>query len=491
MSIPLHRTMQRRAFLRSVGMSALGLAVGYGRRAVAETPSRPNFIFFITDDISSNDLGCYGNDVVKTPNLDALAAEGVVFENAYLTASSCSPSRCSIVTGRYPHNTGAPELHTTLPMDQLPFPELLRKAGYYTVLSGKNHMGDVSRAFDAVRGGKGPGQEADWVDILRDRPKDQPFFCWFASTDAHRPWTLNEEAPHYNGDDVKPPQFLFNGPLTRTDLGEYYHEVSRTDYYAGKLREELERQGVAENTYFVYCSDNGRPFPRCKTRLYDCGIKTPLIVWAPGRLKPARTASLVSSIDFAPTFLELAGIPKPPQVQGVSMKPILDDPAATTRDYVFAEHNWHVFQAHERMVRWRQWMYIRNAWPERQNLCLESTADYPAGAELWQAEADGKLEPKQRDVFLKPRPPEELYDLDADPDQLDNLAGRPEHEETLARLRKVLDLWSDETGDTVPKDPTKDREKTKDGTAAKVERGTFPGAERDAAHINAPGPVRA
>jgi arylsulfatase len=287
------------------------------------------------------------------------------------------------------------------------------------------------------------------------------------------------------------PPFLYDGPVTRQDLADYYHEVSRTDFYAGAIREELERQGVAENTYFVYISDNGRPFPRCKTRLYDSGIKTPLIVWAPGRVKAGRANGLVSTIDLAPTFLELSGLTPPESVQGVSMRPLLEDPKATTRDYVFAEHNWHVFQAHERMARWHKWLYIRNAWPERQNLCVESTPHFPAGQELWQAEVDGKLKPEQRDVFQKPRAAEELYDVEADPYQVTNLAGVAEHQQTLLHLRGVLDQWTKETGDTVPENPTNDREDIDRNKYPDHKRGTFPGAEVDAAHINRPGPVQA
>lgn len=451
---------------------------------------RPNFIFFITDDISAEDLGCYGSKVVKTPNLDRLAREGLVFNNAYLTISSCSPSRCSIITGRYPHNTGAPELHTTLPTDQFVFPEALRKAGYYTVLSGKNHMGNVKRGFDKISAGKGPGKEEDWVGILRDRPKEKPFFFWFASTDAHRGWAINDQAPVYDPANVKVPPFLYDGPLTRKDLANYYHEVSRTDYFAGELVKELERQGVADSTYFVYCADNGRPFPRCKTRLYDSGTKTPLIVWCPGRVKAGRTDSLVSSIDFSATFLDLAGLKKPPSIQGVSLVPILRNPEATVRDYAFSEHNWHVYQNHERMMRHGRWMYIRNAWPERQNLCVESDPTFPAGEELWAMQKAGKLNDNQKDVFLVPRPAEELYDVEADPNQLRNLADYSEHAATLKQLRSVLNRWTDETGDTVPPDPTPDRQDAYGKKNKEFKRGTFPGAARNATKINKPGPIR-
>lgn len=447
----------------------------------------PNFIFFITDDISFDDLGCYGNPVVRTPNLDRMAGEGLVFDNAYLTTSSCSPSRCSMITGRYPHNTGAPELHTALPGGLFVYPEALMAAGYYTVLSGKHHMGDqVDHAFHKISKGGGPGGEGDWVEILRDRPKDKPFFFWFASNDAHRRWQHNDQAPEYDPDLIRVPPYLFDGPLTRKDLAEYYHEVSRTDTVAGDLMKELQRQGITGATYFIYIADNGRPFPRCKTRLYDSGIKTPLIIRRPGVIQPGRTTSLVSSIDISATVLEVAGLDKPASVQGVSLVPILKDPKATVRDYVFAEHNWHVYQSHERMVRQGKWMHIRNAWPERMNRCVESDDKFPAGAELWEARERGALRPEQMDIFGKPRAREELYNVEADPHQLHNLAGLPAYADVLKKLRAVLDRWIGETGDTVPANPTRDRSE-----GGGDDRGEFPGAARNATRINAPGPVRA
>ncbi len=479
----------RRFFLTLMGAGSLAPFLMASSDSTAKD-GRPNFVFILADDVSWNDLGCYGNTGIKTPHFDRVARDGLRFENAYMVTSSCSPSRCSMITGRYPHNHGAPELHTELPLDQVTFPQLLRDAGYHTVLSGKNHMGDVRRAFDVISRGKGPGKEEDWVEQLRDRPKDKPFFCWFASVDAHRDWQFNEDAPRYAPEDVTVPPYLYDGPKTREDFTGYYHEISRLDHYVGAVCAELERQEVLDNTYLVFCADNGRPFPRCKTRLYDSGIKTPMIVYAPGRVRAEVASGLVSSIDLAPTFLELARVTIPETVQGVSFTALLQNPAATSRDMLFAEHNWHVFQAHERMVRQGDWAYIRNAWPERQNLCIESTAEYPAGEELWAAEARGDLQPHQRDIFTVPRAAEELYDLAADPKQMSNLAGDPAHAETLNRLRRLLDQWTEETGDTVQEHPTGDREDIHGNKNPVFMVNEFPGAARKATRVNHSGPVR-
>ncbi|MEE2640126.1 MAG: sulfatase [Planctomycetota bacterium] len=460
--------------------------------AVLEAGDRPNFVFIVVDDVSQNDLGCYGHPTIRTPQLDRMAREGLRFENAYLTISSCSPSRCSMITGRYPHNTGACELHTNLPEGQFQYPEALRKAGYYTVLSGKNHMGPATqRAFDRISKGKGPGKEEDWVEILKNRPREKPFFCWFASTDAHRGWAVSEGVPTYQESDVVVPDYLFDGPLTRRDLADYYHEVSRIDLYVGRVLEELKRQKIERQTYVIFCADNGRPFPRCKTRLYDSGIRTPLLVWSPGTVRPAVTRSLVSSIDICATVLELSGVGVDPRVQGVSFSRILKDPAQKTRDCVFAEHNWHVFQAHERMVRMGNFVLIRNQYPDRMNMCVESAPRFPAGQELWEQREKARLSAAQSDLFRKNRPRFELYNLDTDPQQLNNLAQAPLYGEKLKQLVGLLDYWTEQTGDTVPENPTPDREDVHGKRSPGFRRGEMPGAARNATRITSPGPIKA
>ncbi len=430
-----------------------------GIKSDSESQTKPNFIFFITDDISFYDLGCYGNEAAKTPNIDKLAAEGLKFTNAYVTASSCSPSRSSILTCRYPHNTSAPELHTKLKENQVAFPKLMSEAGYYTVLSGKNHMGRVGKnAFDTADWGGGPGGEQFWVNHLKSRPKDKPFMFWLASYDAHRKWQIDSTAPVFDPRNVWVPPMLYDGDSTRQDLADYYHEVSRTDYYLGLLMEELDRQGIADNTYIIYMSDNGRPFPRAKTRCYESGMKTPFIVRCKGKIEPGVCHSLVSSIDVGSTLFELAGIETHQRFQGVSFVKLLEDPTSKTRDYLFAEHNWHVYQSHERMLRVGDFMYIRNAYNHKLNMCVESAPVFPSGKELWDAYEKGLTKPEQEDIFMKPRPKEELYNVAEDPFQFNNLADNKEYTDKLKECAKILDQWIEETADNIPENPTPDRE---------------------------------
>jgi len=277
--------------------------------------------------------------------------------------------------------------------------------------------------------------------------------------------------------------------------------VSRFDYFVGRVTAELKKQGVLDNTLIVVAADNGRPFPRCKSRLYDSGAKTPWVVHYPSLVKaPSATGSLISSIDLSATCLELAGVVQPACIQGRSFVPILKDPNATVRELVFAEQNWHVYRNHSRMVRFGDFTYIKNNFPNQPNLCLESH-DWPAGEDLWEAHAAGKTTAHQQQIFANPCPEEELFKLNKDPNQFENLAGNPEHAKTLKQARRLLANWTEQTGDTIPDNPTPNRHappRVEDGrvipagSAKKAQRNPhaeMPGAAKNATGINHPGPV--
>ena len=449
---------------------------------------KPNFIFFLTDDISPDDLSIYGNEFIKTPNLQNLAKTSLVFDNAYLTISSCSPSRCSIITGRYPHNTGAPELTMPLPKSQLTVAQVLRENNYFTVLSGKNHMAPPEQLGFCESSDSQPAGAENWIEHLRKRPKDRPFFFWFASHDAHHGFQFNDKAPQYAPSEIPVPKVLFDGPLTRKDLVGYYHEVSRTDYYVGLLIAELKRQNILDNTYFIYLSDNGRPFPRCKTYLYDSGIKTPLLISGPG-VRQGRTSSLVSVIDLAPTILDLVGIAKPKSFQGLNLKPILKNTSQVVRKVAFAERNWHVYQSHERMVRFGDYMYIWNAWPHRYNTSGETSCfAFPAAKEYWQALKQGKLTEPQKVLTQLPQPVEQLFNVKDDPFQENNLINDIAMQDIITQSRALLKEWQVATGDSVPKNPRPNRQPLHVRKYLPTPQRDFAGKDLGATFINHPGP---
>ncbi len=493
------------------------MALPFAQAQDSTAPDRPNVILLIADDVSWNDHGCYGNSAARTPHIDALAAGGLRFDAAYLTASSCSVSRSSIITGRYPHNNGkAAELHQAISLHLPWFPEILREAGYYTAISGKHHMtttkptpGQSPRptAFDHVDGGRATGNSgghANWVSVLENRPRDQPFFLWFAAYDAHRDWDGDREwieekyGPMHQPEAVSVPPFLSDDPETRQDLASYYNEVTRFDYFVGQVVQELQRQQQLSNTLLLVMADNGRPFPRAKTRLHDSGMRTALVAHWPqgivqdGKGQPTATSSLVSAIDLAPTILELAGCEVPPTVQGISLLPIFGNPAASVRRYAFSEHNWHDYEAHGRSVRGGDYLLIRN---QRTALAWQGPADSVRSSSHQQLRAlrdAGKLTAAQADVFLAPRAEVELYNVRKDPHQLDNLAGNPQWKQVETELLAVLDRWSEETHDSVPAILSPDTFDRETGAALRPKpaapHALTPGEDRNADRVNAPGP---
>jgi N-sulfoglucosamine sulfohydrolase len=427
-----------------LGVAALGCAPH-----LAAAP--PNVLVFVADDLGFEDSGPYGGKA-KTPNLDRLAAAGLRFDKAILTCSSCSPSRASLMTGRYPHSTGAEQLHWPLPADQVTLGGRLKAAGYYTVAAGKWHLGEpAKKQFDRT-----DDKVGGMVPALRDRPKDKPFFLWAAFVDPHRPYG---DAPkvHRPADAVVPP-YLPDVAETRADLAEYYDEIARMDGDIGKVLAELDRQGAAADTAVFFVTDNGRPFPRCKTTVYDSGIRTPLLVRWPAKVKPGAACDrLVSSVDFAPTILELTGATADDKLQGKSFARLLADPSGPpVRGFAFAEHNWHDYTARERAARSDRYKLIRNEYPELPGTPPADAVKGPTFQAMRKLRDAGELTPAQAGVFVAPRPAEEFYDLEADPHELTNLIAGPAVAAEVARHRAALDAWTAETADGPPRERTPD-----------------------------------
>jgi N-sulfoglucosamine sulfohydrolase len=466
--------------MKTVPLAAL-LCLTIAPALAAEGPKRPNVVLIIADDMAWDDCGAFGNPRVKTPNIDRLAREGLRFDRAFVTASSCSPSRSSLITGRYPHNTDAEELHWPLPPEQVGFVEKLKAAGYWTASAGKWHLGNpAKRRFDLVReadpsgfqlgsgkdararmNAEGPGAAKagcdQWVPVLRDRPRDRPFFLWLAALDPHRDYEPGAIPEPHRPEDVVVPPYLPDVPEVRKDLALYYDEIGRLDHHVGLVMAELDRQGESGDTLVLFLSDNGRPFPRCKTTLYDSGIRTPLIARWPGRIAPGgRALGLVSTVDIAPTILKLAGVEPGPTFQGKDLSPMFKDPSAKVRDRIFAERNWHDFASHGRAARSERFKYIRNDDADRPLTPPADAVRSPTFVAMRRLRDEGKLAPIQRSIFESPRPVEELYDLEADPHELVNLAHDPGHAEALAEMRRALSGWAKETGDVLPARPSPD-----------------------------------
>ena len=425
--------------------------------AAASLAAQPNILIFIADDLGEGDLSAYGHPKLQTPNIDRIAREGLRFDNAFLTTSSCSPSRSSILTGRYPHSTGAEDLHMPLPEDQHTVARRLQASGYHTMSVGKWHLGDAERAnWDHVV--ECPGKEtADQaLRMFAARPKDKPFFWWVASIDPHRPFDRDAIPNPHRPEDVVVPPYLPDHALIRRDLALYYGEIKRFDTHVGRILSALEKEGALDDTVVVFVSDNGMPFPRAKTTLYDSGIHTPLLVRYPELFQAGKVRKgLFSVVDLAPTLLEIAGV-KSPTSQGQSRLAMWKDATVPGAEAVYAEANWHDFEKFTRAVRTERFLLIRNYYWERP---LWNSVD-SINSITWQGFLEslqaGVLNPAQKFLLQEPRPFEELYDLQSDPRSLENIAGEARYQADLNRLRTLLDNWRVATADEMPATPRRD-----------------------------------
>ena len=414
---------------------------------------RLNIVIIIADDLGWNDVGVYGNTFVRTPNIDALAADGLRFNNAFLATASCSASRASILTGRYPHSNGLKHLHQALPEEEVTLAEILHDEGYYTASVGKWHIGKhAKKGFDFVYDDAGKNSDSgseQWLQSLKNRPNKQPFFFWLASRDPHRPYRDSADLPEkYLTDEIVVPDHLYDGPATRQELVGYYREVSRFDSYIGSVIEELNRQQVLSNTLVIVMSDNGRPFARAKPLLYDDGIKTPFILFGPDSVLSAGIRhQLISMVDLVPTILELLNIAIPKNVQGISFLSMLKNPEKLTRKLVYAERNWHGSNAHERAVRSHDFLYKENQFPLSGDCYSNGYSSTYHFAELNKSYKNG-MQKNLTTCFADKRAAVELFAVDVNGGKSANLAQDPLYKDELNRLSSALEYWRSNTNDT-------------------------------------------
>jgi arylsulfatase A-like enzyme len=327
----------------------------------------------------------------------------------------------------------------------------LKLAGYYCAAAGKWHLGDGERHhWHQIIECSADMTAENAVDLVDNAPVESPFFFWIASKDPHRPYQLNTIAPPHRPADVRVPPYLPDHPSIRKEIALYYDEISRFDACVGAMRAALEKSGRLENTVIVYLSDNGMPFPRAKTTLYDAGIRTPLIVRWPGKV-PANSIHncLFSVVDLAPTLLSIADVEQD-TMQGRDASAMWLDPRATGRDAVYAEANWHDFEKFTRCVRTDNFKLIRNYYWDVPLWNSVDSINSITWTGLTEMKRAGKLTPAQSFLFRESRPYEELYDLRVDPHELNDVADDSVYSEDLANLRTKLDNWRVDTADRMP-----------------------------------------
>lgn len=420
-----------------------------------ESPNKaPNIIWISCEDISPH-LGCYGDKNAITPNIDQLANSAIRYQNAFTTAGVCAPCRSAIITGIYQSTLGTHHMrcNAQLPKGVKPFPIYLRKAGYYCTNNSKQdyQFKNPSGVWDES------SKKAHW----KNRPDpEQPFFSVFNFTGCHESGISSEAKYEEVTKDLTPnqrqkasqltlPPYYPDTPIVREDWKRNYELITAMDAWAGALIQELKDAGQYENTIIMYWSDHGIGLPRAKRWLYDSGTHIPLIVKLPVGLQQKNGIAndeLISSLDFAPTVLKLAGLKPPSHMQG---RAFLGTNLKPPRNYVYGARD-RMDERYDiiRSVRDKKYRYIRNYEPHKAYYQYMNTPEKGATMrELRRVHSLGKLSPEAKLFMQDSKPTEELYDLETDPHEVNNLVSDPKYSNVLQRLRDAHLEWVVDTRD--------------------------------------------
>ena len=427
--------MINRIFLLSILLGTYFLANGQ-----ADSLPPPNILWIVSED-NSPFIGAYGDTFAITPNIDRLATEGVLYENAFASAPVCAPARSTLITGMYANSLGTQHMRSAnaIPNFVKFFPRYLQEAGYYCTNNVKKdyNTDDQPEAWD----------ESSGKATYRKRPAGKPFFSIFNFTTSHES-SIHEPIQRlvHDPEEVPIPPYHPRTEEMKHDWAQYYDQVTMMDAQVGKVLQDLEARGLADNTIVFYYSDHGGILGRSKRFLYESGLRVPLIIRFPEKyahLAPSapgtRTDRVVSFVDFAPTVLSLAGVAVPDYMQGSAF---LGEQEAAPSEYAFAFRG-RMDEAYDmaRSVRDKRFRYTRNYMPHRiYGQYLQYLWRAPSMAS-WQAAYEAGELNEAQSAFWEPKPPEELYDVTTDPHNVRNLADDPQYQTDLERLRGAEATW--------------------------------------------------
>lgn len=440
--------------------------------AHALAAERPNILLITADDLNCDSVGVFGSKVKNTtPNIDRLAAEGMRFEHAHVTIAVCQPCRNVWTTGRYPHRSGGEGFHNLQKPNVPILPALLRDAGYLVGLLGKEPHSSPYAAFRwdtpkvQLGGGRSPRLYARHAKEFFERSKQdgRPFFLMANSHDPHRPFYGNDKYKYDNPngperpskifkpDEIVVPGFLPDIPEVRLEVSEYFSSVRRCDDTVGAVLAALGEAGASDNTIVLFLSDHGMALPFAKTNVYYHSTRTPWIVRWPGIVKPNSVDDqhFISGIDMMPTLLDVAGVDSPDGVDGSSFKPLLLGQPQSGREMVFTQFHQTAGRNRYpmRAVEDKRFRYIYNPWSDGKRVFRNESQ---SGRSMRAMQAAGKVDQSiaaRCKLFLH-REPEEFYDLQNDPDAVNNLIGDPACQAEIERLREALAEWMKRTGDS-------------------------------------------
>lgn len=458
----------------------------------------PNILFAISDDQSWMHAGAYGDPGTKTPAFDRVAREGVLFQHAFCSSPSCMPSRSVILTGRNMWELGpGGNLMGVLKAEYAVFSLLLEKAGYELGTTGKTWGPGRLEGFKTKDGKALPARSytssqteailgkswhkrklkerkkgmsavdyaANFDDFLAQRDEEKPFFFWYGSTEPHQGYEVGAwKAAGKKLEDALVPKCLPDDLVTRGEFLDYGLEVEHFDQHLARMIASLEKAGLLENTLIVVTSDHGNPMPRSKCNLYDSGVRVPLAVRFPGKVKSGNVAEeFVSLADLAPTFLKAAGVEVPKEMTGKNLWPLLEGQKQEERDFVVTGFERHIIARQNgvgypmRSIRTANYAYIRNyepnRWPAGDPDFVSSHQGLIGDCDRGASKSflmDNSNRPDVRPYYILcfgRRPLEELYDMKKDPHQLHNLAGDPKYKEVCKELRVRMEGYLNATGD--------------------------------------------
>ncbi|MXZ17491.1 MAG: sulfatase [Rhodothermaceae bacterium] len=439
--------LTRRSFLQT--MSATAILTGR-----FQPRDRPNLVMVVVDDLGTSDAGCYGNPVIKTPGLDLLAQHGTRFTHGFCTTASCSASRSVILTGLHNHANGQyghmHDFHHFKTFNHVQsLPVLLQRAGYRTIRTGKYHVAPPSvYAFEdeIMPEGSSPLERAEACAPVFDQNDSRPFFLYFCTNEPHRPF-VREGSDPVSPEEVLVPDYLPDLPETRAELARYYMSVQRADRGLLRLIELLQQSNVWDQTIVMFISDNGIAFPGAKTTLYEPGMRLPCVIRRPD-ISPGICDAMITWADLTPTLLDLAGMgAEVPALDGRSFKEVMAQSSSEGWDEVFASHTFHEVTMYYpmRVVRGRRYKLIWN---------IAHGLPYPFATDLQASEAwQGTLARARSHYGKRPiqdylhRPKFELYDLEQDPHEIQNLAGDSNYQVILEDFQARLRTHQQRTGD--------------------------------------------
>ncbi len=430
-------------------------------------PVQPNILLIVSED-NGPELGCYGDPYAQTPHLDRLAREGVLFERAYVPYSVCSPSRASFLTGLYPHQNGQIGLatHKYSMYGELPnLFSLLKESGYRTGIIGKLHVNPESAFPFDFRHHNNTDTSFRGRDVFAVSKaargffddSDKPFVMTVNYPDAHFPLIPQQHGlpkDPLTASDVKPlPWVGADSPRLREATANYYNCLSRLDTGVGMLLRELDRSGKAEETVVIYIGDHGAQFSRGKTSVYEAGLKIPMIIRWPGEsVRGHRVSSLTTSVDILPTVLDACSIPPKPWLPGRTLREAVAGRAAEGHEFIYGITSGSApsIYCQQFSIRDERWRLVMTPY-RRKNLSAEAflkqhNAHFIAGTNADEIAASSDLVKASYADYLNP-PEYELFDLESDPYEWNNLAGNPRYRGELDRLREAFVKWQVRTRD--------------------------------------------